>query len=478
MFKVLPKGGPPPIDGAEPAAGRGFWSQAQKSVFFLFVLVEIWRLCLLELSWSHTGLLEGWLAQWSYALYFAGMFLGVLLGTLLYGTLLLPHPRCYLFCVTASAAMAGLSFWGGGVLPAISFTLSVAFSAVSIVFCLRRAVVLIPFSWIGRFLGGVSALMGLMGVVFFRVLLCPPEKALPVAGIVLFGSFLLYRQIEDPGDPKEESAAGAPVPKGAVAVAGALGVIYCLILGLMESVFAFEDAFLLFPDPSVLTWVLYILAYLAAGFLIDSRYRLAPLLISFGALALGQGLSFFSDHTILALPYLVLNVSALALLEVYLLAAPLLLGSRYPKLLPFVAAGYFCYYLFYFISVLQQALLPPISSVLLQGVILVLALGAMLLCHGLVSYLGKIKHAGGSPPSRKEALSRFVAAYPFTTREAEVLENILTSEKSIKELAEALYISERMLYRHLESIYKKTGTNSRIGLMLLCFETRDTALME
>ena len=47
-----------------------------------------------------------------------------------------------------------------------------------------------------------------------------------------------------------------------------------------------------------------------------------------------------------------------------------------------------------------------------------------------------------------------------------MLELILSKEGTGKELAKELLISERVFQRYLTSIYDKTGTNSRIGLIL------------
>ena len=67
------------------------------------------------------------------------------------------------------------------------------------------------------------------------------------------------------------------------------------------------------------------------------------------------------------------------------------------------------------------------------------------------------------------SLKEFAQRYSLTPREAEVLAKMLQSDRSVKELAAQLYISERVLYRHLESIYKKTGAGSRMGLILLYY---------
>lgn len=44
------------------------------------------------------------------------------------------------------------------------------------------------------------------------------------------------------------------------------------------------------------------------------------------------------------------------------------------------------------------------------------------------------------------------------------MEKLLTTEESVQEIADNLYISRRMLQRYIASIYEKTETKTRIGL--------------
>ena len=53
----------------------------------------------------------------------------------------------------------------------------------------------------------------------------------------------------------------------------------------------------------------------------------------------------------------------------------------------------------------------------------------------------------------------------MTERESEVISLLLTSEESGQEMAEKLFISRRMLQRHIASIYEKTGVKTRTGLI-------------
>lgn len=47
---------------------------------------------------------------------------------------------------------------------------------------------------------------------------------------------------------------------------------------------------------------------------------------------------------------------------------------------------------------------------------------------------------------------------------------VLADDSSIKELAPKLAMSERVLYRHLSSIYEKTGIDGRLAHLRLYFE--------
>lgn len=63
-------------------------------------------------------------------------------------------------------------------------------------------------------------------------------------------------------------------------------------------------------------------------------------------------------------------------------------------------------------------------------------------------------------------LQSFAELHELTPREKEVLELILSKEGTAKEMAKELLISERVFQRYLTSIYDKTGTNSKVGLIL------------
>ena len=69
----------------------------------------------------------------------------------------------------------------------------------------------------------------------------------------------------------------------------------------------------------------------------------------------------------------------------------------------------------------------------------------------------------GDPPDR---LMLWQEKYSLTPRETEIVKKLLVSDEPVPQMAKELFISERVLYRHLSSIYEKTETKSRVGLII------------
>ncbi len=101
------------------------------------------------------------------------------------------------------------------------------------------------------------------------------------------------------------------------------------------------------------------------------------------------------------------------------------------------------------------------------------ALGCALSVVTLLLLLKSITRAFGAhtnaPAERrlfpeKETVCAYAAACGMTPREAEVFEKLITSEDGTQEIANALFISRRVLQRYIAAIYEKTGAKSRVGL--------------
>lgn len=67
-------------------------------------------------------------------------------------------------------------------------------------------------------------------------------------------------------------------------------------------------------------------------------------------------------------------------------------------------------------------------------------------------------------PTIEEQRQAFIADHGLTPREVDVLVAVTQDERPLKQIAEELGISMRMVQRHLSSIYQKTDTKTRAGL--------------
>ena len=72
--------------------------------------------------------------------------------------------------------------------------------------------------------------------------------------------------------------------------------------------------------------------------------------------------------------------------------------------------------------------------------------------------------AAAAAPTLEEVQAEFISRSGLTPREEEVLRAVTAGERPLKQVADDLGISLRMVQRHLTSIYSKTDTQTRAGL--------------
>ena len=77
------------------------------------------------------------------------------------------------------------------------------------------------------------------------------------------------------------------------------------------------------------------------------------------------------------------------------------------------------------------------------------------------------------PASREAHQTAFAEKYRLTPREQEVFIRLISTEESIQQIAEGLYISRRTCQRHITAIYEKIGVKSRVGLYQLFVEEQE-----
>ena len=72
--------------------------------------------------------------------------------------------------------------------------------------------------------------------------------------------------------------------------------------------------------------------------------------------------------------------------------------------------------------------------------------------------------AAAAAPTVEEMQAEFISRSGLTPREEEVLRAVTADERPLKQVADDLGISLRMVQRHLTNIYSKTDTQTRAGL--------------
>ncbi len=79
---------------------------------------------------------------------------------------------------------------------------------------------------------------------------------------------------------------------------------------------------------------------------------------------------------------------------------------------------------------------------------------------------------GEPEASGANALDLFATRHGLTPREKELLVPLIESDDEIQSIASDMNISTRTVYRHINSIYEKTGTETRYALMRYYYETK------
>lgn len=108
------------------------------------------------------------------------------------------------------------------------------------------------------------------------------------------------------------------------------------------------------------------------------------------------------------------------------------------------------------------------ASGLAAGLIFDLAerryMGLVMLGIAVLSTISILAVEAGADPTIEEQRQAFIADHALTPSEVDVLIAVTQDERPLKQVAEELGISMRMVQRHLSSIYQKTDTQTRAGL--------------
>lgn len=114
-----------------------------------------------------------------------------------------------------------------------------------------------------------------------------------------------------------------------------------------------------------------------------------------------------------------------------------------------------------------------VSCVLSMILTLLLTVNDILIIKGTSQKIDESLSISGQNENldlKEDLWNEFIQTYGFTDRECDVLEKLIHEESNLQEISEELYISKRVVQRHITSIYEKTSRSTRIGLLQLYVE--------
>ncbi len=243
-------------------------------------------------------------------------------------------------------------------------------------------------------------------------------------------------------------------------------VLMSMVAGLIDSVLTAFNAEKVYDIYSGAR-LFYALGLFIAGVIADIKERKYLALVTVCAILLSSICMFFLSEEVgyfagTALMYLYSGFYVIFFTLVFLDYAP---QSSCPKLwagmgrivrsfalAPVILPAFKIY------GILGSAALASVSC-LLSIVILLVLLPNILVAVDDRSAMKKPQEI-----SAQEKLKIYAKHCSLTPRESEVLEKLLTTDEDLQGIANSLYISRRMVQRHITSIYEKTQTKTRVGL--------------
>lgn len=272
-----------------------------------------------------------------------------------------------------------------------------------------------------------------------------------------------------PGKPVQSFSDDRKYRKTAIALVAAV-VLMSLVAGMIDSVltaFNAERSYNIYSGVRLF----YALGLVLAGFIADVKERKYLPLATVCAILVSSVCMFFLSEEVgyfagTALMYLYSGFYVIFLTVMFLDFAP---KSKCPEL--WAGMGRIVRSL-----TVAATILPALSIYDAVGST-ALAVGSCLISIGillvLLPYIARAVTASEQIeeiPAQQEILSQerlqlYAERCSLTPRETEVLERLLTTDDDLQEIADSLFISRRMVQRHVSSIYEKAETKTRVGLL-------------
>lgn len=115
-------------------------------------------------------------------------------------------------------------------------------------------------------------------------------------------------------------------------------------------------------------------------------------------------------------------------------------------------------------SVVPSKIYAVLSCILSIGLIIVMALSGILIPERRI--IDEVL-VPADETSFEEKLTKIYEQYGLTPKEQEIFSQLVTTELGVQEIADEMFVSRRVLQRHIAAIYEKTGAKTRVGLLML-----------
>ena len=388
--------------------------------------------------------------------------------------------------LVGTAAGAVASCYTSGYLALACQFITTFCLAGALAVCLRRvAGGLIPPRCVGRFVGLSFAVMAVLGAMIFFLpfVELSTEAALIVIGVFLAVAALSFEpKNPEPATDRENSAALSsytpPAPRFRRLALSVL-CLYVLVGGLLDNIFFFDDAFAAIPNIMLPLLLYAALIDVVTGLLFERINAAVGIIYAFAFICVGQSMSFFSNHALLAYPYVIFSNAGNYMMEIYLVALPVLYcvtSNRKPGILP--GLGYLLLYSGFFLTSIFFEFIPESAYSRILGVALLVSVAAIALTAYLMNE-GKAMQLKRMETALKERIDaafqdrkatplpveNLFASYGFTDREAEVMRHLIDG-KTTMEIAETMGIAKKSVQNYISSMLSKTNMKSRLEMIM------------
>ncbi|MDR1021258.1 MAG: helix-turn-helix transcriptional regulator [Synergistaceae bacterium] len=356
-------------------------------------------------------------------------------------------------------------FSNGGTALLFQF-LADAAMAGSMSVCLNRAATGgVPPERIGRFTGLYISAAGLVTIALFFLpgvaaptgVILAAVCCLPAIAAAAFGRQWHTERALETAEPE-------PLPRGIMLKTVVVIGLSVVVSGILDNIFFFESAFAKIPHLMFFTLAYGCVTVVVAGHVCDKVKWAPAATVSLLLVCLGQSMSFFSDRELLVYPYAILTNAGNVAIEVFLTAIPVAYCARYGKgkFSAVPGLGYAGLYGGFLVTSFAFEFVPEEFYKTALGVTLIVALTAMYVVLTLGAEYDRFlyERAAAKNPSAAD----YGEKMGFTAKEREVM-GLLASGMATAEIARRMFISERTVNFHLSSMFKKTGSKSRIELI-------------